>query len=329
MSYGKNLILSTGANFPQVGLGTWLSKPQEVEQAVEIAVRCGYRHFDLAYIYQNQHEVGAALKKVIPSVAKREEIFLTSKLWNTAHRASEVEKNLDETLKQLEVDYLDLFIIHWPSPFVPGTELWPTDPENPKDIHHDEEASLVETWKAMIALPKSKVRAIGVSNFTVNQIKGIIEATGVVPSVNQVEAHPFLLQEDLKNYCDSQNIIITAYGPLGGNLFGVPLLTEQKEIVEIANRLGATPAQVLIAWSAQRGYSVIPKSVREERIIANFQQITLSQEDHDRITALGKDKHIRYNRPFEFGQSALGLSWNIDMFDEEFEKNAKRKVRIK
>jgi L-glyceraldehyde reductase len=148
---------------------------------VEIAVRNNYRHLDLAMVYQNQDEVGAALKKVIPSVVKREELFITSKLWNSAHRPEEVEKELDETLKQLGIDYVDMYLIHWPIAFTPGRGLFPPHPTVPKEVEIDNSVTLVDTWKAMIALPKSKAKAIGVSNFSVEQLKGIIAATGVVP----------------------------------------------------------------------------------------------------------------------------------------------------
>ncbi|KAG6853663.1 hypothetical protein C0991_002461 [Blastosporella zonata] len=181
MSLGKHITLSTGAQLPQIGLGTWLSLPKEVEHAVEYAVRNGYRHLDLAMIYKNQDEVGAALKKVIPSVVKREDLFMTSKVWNSSHQPAEVEKELDETLSQLGTEYLDLYLIHWPIAFPPGNGLNPPHATKEGETAIDTQTTLTDTWKAMIALPKSKVRAIGVSNFTIEQLKGIIAATGVVP----------------------------------------------------------------------------------------------------------------------------------------------------
>ncbi|KIJ66071.1 hypothetical protein HYDPIDRAFT_181112 [Hydnomerulius pinastri MD-312] len=264
MSLGKVIPLNTGATIPQIGLGTWLSKPQEVENAVEIAVRNGYRHLDLAMIYQNQDEVGRALKKVIPSVVTREQLFITSKLWNSSHQPQVAEAELDETLKQLGLTYLDLYLVHWPAAFVPGNGLVPTKPGNDGEAHLDTETSLAETWRAMIKLRDTgKVKAIGVSNFTITQIQGIIDATGVVPAANQIEAHPLLPQDDLVAYCKEKNIHITAYSPLGNNLIGIPMLTENAAVQGVAAKLGATPAQVLVAWGAYRGYSVIPKSVQE------------------------------------------------------------------
>ncbi|KAL0955625.1 hypothetical protein HGRIS_001858 [Hohenbuehelia grisea] len=323
MSFGKVLSLSGGTTIPQIGLGTWLSKPKEVESAVEIAVRNGYKHLDLAMVYQNQDEVGAALKKVIPSVVKREDLFITSKLWNSAHQPQEVEKELDETLKQLGIDYLDLYLIHWPIAFPPGSGLFPPHATKEKEIAIDTVPSLVETWKAMIQLPKSKVRAIGVSNFSIPHLEGIINATGVVPVANQIEAHPLLPQDDLVEYCKKKNIHITAYSPLGNNLIGKPKLTDYPEVQEVAKKLGATPAQVLVAWGVYRGYSVIPKSVQEERIISNFKQIALGEEEYKAITKVGENNHTRFNIPFTYDPK-----WDINTFNEPVEKDATHQVKI-
>jgi len=323
MSFQKTITLSTGASLKQIGLGTWLSKPHEVENAVEIAVKNGYRHLDLAMIYENQTEVNAALKKVIPSVVKREELFLTSKLWNSSHQPAEVEKELDETLKQLGTPYLDLYLVHWPVAFVPGKGLVPPHPSKEGEAELDLKTTLVDTWKAMIALPKEKVRAVGVSNFTIEQIEGIIKATGVVPAANQVEAHPLNPQDELLEYCKQKGIHVTAYSPLGNNLVGKPKLTDYPAVIEIAQTKKASPAQVLIAWGAYRGYSVIPKSVQEERIKSNFQQVELTKEEYDAVTAVGKDNHLRFNIPFNYTPK-----WDINIFDEPEEKAASNKVNI-
>ncbi|KAF7980127.1 hypothetical protein HWV62_39555 [Athelia sp. TMB] len=323
MSFGKNITLSSGSILPQIGLGTWLSKPKEVEHAVEYAVRNGYRHLDLAMVYQNQDEVGAALKKVIPSVVKREELFITSKLWNSGHKSLKVaEAELDETLKQIGTEYLDLYLIHWPVAFPPGDGLFPKAAENEAKL--DLETSITDTWKTMIELKKTgKVKNIGVSNFTIEYIQGIIDATGVTPVANQIEAHPYLPQDALLEYCNDKNIHVTAYSPLGNNLVGLPKLTEHEKVKEIATRLGATTAQVLIAWGVYRGYSVIPKSVQEERIISNFKQVELSKEDYEAVSSIGHNNHVRFNIPHKYTPF-----WDINIFDEPEEKTANNKVKI-
>ncbi|CCM01021.1 uncharacterized protein FIBRA_03069 [Fibroporia radiculosa] len=319
MSHGKVVTLSTGQKLPQIGLGTWLSKPNEVQNAVEIAVRAGYRHLDLAMIYKNQDEVGRALKNVVPEVCRREDLFITSKLWNTSHKKELVERELDETLSQLGTDYLDLYLIHWPVAFRPGQELIPTGEDGWALL--DTETPLVETWRAMIELLKTgKVKAIGVSNCTVEHIQALVDATG---TVNQVEAHPLLQQDNLVAFCKEHNIHITAYSPLGNNMFGKDRLTEFPEVLEVAKKLSATPAQVLVAWGVYRGYSVIPKSVHKERLISNFQQVTLSQEDYEKITEIGKRAPTRYNMPFCYAPH-----WNINIFNDPAEQAAVHTPKI-
>ncbi|SJX64247.1 related to GCY1-galactose-induced protein of aldo/keto reductase family [Sporisorium reilianum f. sp. reilianum] len=323
MSLNKTLTLNDGNKIPQIGLGTWLSKPGEVENAVEIAVKAGYRHLDLAKIYQNQHEVGAALKKLIPSVVKREDLFITSKLWNTAHKPENVEAAYNDTLKELGLDYLDLYLIHWPVAFKEGADLVPKT-EDGKQTVLDRETSIVDTWKALIALQKAgKVKSIGVSNFTIEHLDAIIDATGVVPAVNQIEAHPLLPQDELVSYAKSKNLHLTAYSPLGNNLNGKTKIVDYPQVSEVAKAYNADPAQVLIAWGVKRGYSVIPKSVTESRIKSNFDQIELKDADYDKVTSLYTELgKVRFNVPY-----AYQPQWDVDVFGEESEKEAKFKVK--
>ncbi|KAJ1034769.1 hypothetical protein NDA13_001023 [Ustilago tritici] len=324
MSLNKSLTLNDGNKIPQIGLGTWLSRPGQVANAVEVAVKSGYRHLDLAKIYQNQEEIGTALKKVIPSVVKREELFITSKLWNNAHRPENVQAAYEETLNELGLDHLDLYLIHWPVAFVPGKDLVPKT-EDGKQTLIDRDVSIVDTWKALIELQKAgKVKSIGVSNFTIEHLDAIINATGVVPAVNQIEAHPLLPQDDLVAYAKQKNIHLTAYSPLGNNLSGKTKIVDYPQVSEVAKKYNADPAQVLIAWGVKRGYSVIPKSVTDSRIKSNFDQIELKDEDYDKVTSLYKElAKVRFNIPFTYAPR-----WDVNVFGEDVEKEATQSVKI-
>jgi len=325
MSLRKTVQLNNGISIPQIGLGTWLSKPHEVEQAVVWAVEAGYRHIDCAYVYENQQEVGDALKKVIPSLVRREDLFITSKLWNDAHHPSEVERQLDSTLSQLGTPYVDLFLVHWPVAFAQGHGKFPLRESKSDEVKIDTDTSLVDTWKAMLALRDTgKVKAVGVSNFTIQHLEAIIKATGERPAVNQVEAHPLLPQDDLVEYCRKQGIHMTAYSPLGNNLQGKRKFVDYPEVKEVAERLGVTAAQVLVAWGVARGYSVIPKSVNKDRIVTNFEQVTLNDEDYQKISQIGKENHLRFNIPITYSPK-----WSVNIFDEEIEKEAQAEYAVK
>ncbi|KAJ6488266.1 NADP-dependent oxidoreductase domain-containing protein [Mycena vitilis] len=335
MSSKETYTLSSGETIPKVGFGTWQAAPGEVGQAVVEAVKAGYRHLDLALIYENQTEIRKALNEVIPSVVQRDQLFITSKCWNSSHKPEEVQNELTQTLSELGLDYLDLYLIHWPVAFAPRIDpkkeakpgyhqlqLYPPQPGNDDEVELDLETSLVDTWEAMTKLSKDQVKHVGVSNFTIEHLEGITAKGRPVPVVNQIEAHPRLLQDDLKKYCDEKKIHITAYSPLGNNSIGEALLTENDVVTKIAGEKQATPAQVLIAWAVKRGYSVIPKSVNPDRIKSNFQQVGLSDDEYGRLNALG-DKPMRYNIPYRYKPK-----WDISLFDDKAEKEAKHKVKI-
>ncbi|OBZ89457.1 Aldehyde reductase 1 [Choanephora cucurbitarum] len=302
MSLNRKLTLHTGQEVPLVGLGTWLSKPDEVRKAVKYALENGYRHLDCAYVYCNEDEVGQGLRE---SGVPRDQVFITSKLWNTHHRKEYVKHNVKASLKALGVDYLDLYLVHWPVSFInPGKpEETPVVPNMeyliPKKdgVVQVETVDPIETWKAMEELvDEGYVKAIGISNFNIEKTQHILKHCRIKPAMNQVELHPGLQQPELIKFCHDNGIHVTAYSPLGNNVYGEERIVDDPIIVDIAKKLNKSPAQVCIAFAAQRGVVVIPKSVTPSRIEENFQDFVLSQEDFDAIASLGS-RNIRYNDP--------------------------------
>ncbi|CAK8675483.1 unnamed protein product [Clavelina lepadiformis] len=257
----------------------------QVEAAVECAIECGYRHIDCAYIYRNENEVGNAVaKKIKENKIKREDLFITSKLWNTFHKPDDVKPALMESLKLLKTSYLDLYLIHWPFAYENTGELFPKDKDG-NFIFSD--AHYVETWKAMEALQKEGlVRSIGVSNFNEFQLNKILKGGSIPPAVNQIELHPYLIQKELVNFCADQGIVVTGYSPFASPdrpwaEKGEPLLLEEPKLVAIADRLQKTVAQVILRYLIQRNVIVIPKSVTPHRIQSNFDVFGFQLTDED------------------------------------------------
>ena len=334
MSLGRTVKLNTGATIPQLGFGTWQAEPGQVEAAVFEALKAGYRHIDLAKVYGNQKEIAQAFKKAfggeVPGL-KREDVFITSKLWNSQHRPQDVAAALDDCLAELGLDYLDLYLVHFPVAFDessdPHNNLFPLQDKSDHpdgDVKILDSVSIVDTWKAMTQLPKEKARAVGVSNHTKAHLQALIDGTGVTPAANQIERHPRLLQSELIQYCKEKNIHVTEYSAFGNNMLGLPLLVQHETIKEIASANGATPAQVILAWAQVGGHSVIPKSVTASRIQENFKEIELSKEDFGKIEAIGTKEPRRFNIPY----IANKPRWPINIFGEPEEEKAPHKVIV-
>ena len=286
----NTIKLNSGALIPQIGLGTWKSNGEkDAYNAVLAALKAGYRHIDTAAIYLNEGQVGKAIRD---SGIPREEIFVTTKLWSTQHQ--EPEKALNESLQRLGLDYVDLYLMHWPvclgqSTVKDGNLLcFPKLPNGKRDIIVDS-WNFIKTWELMQLLPREKARNIGVSNFSINNLKQLMASPNfkVIPAVNQVEVHPRLPQHELIQWCREKGIQVEAYSPLGSA--DAPILSEPL-IINIAKRLNVTPAQVVISWHVQRGYVVLPKSVHADRIESNLQTFVLPEKDFNDISNLSKEK---------------------------------------
>jgi len=268
----STFTLNTGAKIPAIGLGTWQSKPSEVREAVKVALQRGYRHIDTALAYGNEEEVGQGIRD---SGVPREEIWITTKLDNPWHHR--VEDGITSSLRSLGTDYVDLYLMHWPSS---------TDPNDLKK--HLPDWNFVKTWQEMQKLPASgRVKNIGVSNFGIRNLEILLNdpSCKIVPAVNQIELHPNCPSPKLLDYCKAKGIHCTAYSCLGST--NSPLYKDET-LLKIAEAKGKTPQQVLLMWGLRRGTSVIPKSVTASRIGKNFELDgwELTPEEFQKLSSL-------------------------------------------
>jgi len=265
-----------------------------VETAVKEAISLGYRHIDCAAAYGNEAEVGAAIKeKIQDGTVKREDLFIVTKLWNNSHPVDLVEPALQKSLDLLGLDYVDLYLIHWPTAVQPGEAMFPRDANN-QLIYTDTDPK--ETWQGMEKCKASgKAKSIGISNFNAQQITDLLASCKVKPVMNQIEVNPYFVNEDLVKFCQSQDIQVTAYSPLGSTdrpwaSAKEPVILEDPKLKAIAERLGKSVPQILLRWLVQRGIIVIPKSVTPSRIKQNSEifDFTLSEGDMKLIVSFDR-----------------------------------------
>jgi len=286
-------LLRTGDVMPQVGLGTFLAEPGVVEHIVKSVLSdMDYLHIDTAWIYGNEDEVGTGLVDSIASgKIQRDQVWITTKLWNNSHAPEDVEAQCLEQMKSLKVDYLDLFLIHFPVAFVKDVKVATLST-------HIADIDIRETWKAMEKLVDSgKVKNIGISNFEINQMQHLMNMPGLkyVPQVNQIECHPYYQRNDIVRFCMQRGIAVTAHSSLGGS--GNPWVSQHKYkllddpvVTKIATDLGKSNGQVLLRWALQRGISVIPKSVNADRLKQNTDIFNFNISQDDMVALNGLDR---------------------------------------
>ncbi|MGO7485219.1 aldo/keto reductase [Rhizobium ruizarguesonis] len=283
---------------PVVGFGTLIPSPAATREAVRLAIAAGFRHFDCAERYLNEQVVGDALQEAFLSgTVSREEVFVTTKLWNTNHRPERVEPALDASCRRLQVDYVDCYLIHTPFAFQPGEDHDPRDEHG--NVIYDDQVSLIDTWRALESLVDGgKCRAIGLSDVTLPKLKLIVETARIKPAVVQIESHPYLPEWELLEFCKQEGIVLLAFAPLGHAM--EPNVLEDPVIQAIATRLNRTPAQVSLAWAAQRGTAFLTTSVTPHRIEENA-KISLLPDDAIREISERIETVIRFNSVVDTG----------------------------
>ncbi len=277
--------LNTGSgSIPALGFGTLIPDTAETITATRNALETGFRQFDSAERYRNEREVGLALQAGMAAEAiAREDIFVTAKLWNTNHRPERVLPAFEASLRRLGLEYVDAYLIHTPFAFQPGDEQDPRDQDG--NVLYDNGVTLVDTWRALESLvDRGRCRAIGLSDISLDQLVPLYESARIKPAVVQVEAHPYLPETELLQFCKEKGVVLLAFAPLGHGMRPGPL--EDPVITAIATDVGKTPAQVLLAWAVQRGTAVLTTTRSASRAKENFDISTLPEESFERINRI-------------------------------------------
>jgi len=287
------IALNNGSGaMPAVGFGTLIPDPVATRQATKAALEAGFRHFDCAERYRNEDAVGEAMQDVFKAGAiRREDVFVTTKLWNSNHRPERVAPAFEASLRRLRIDYADSYLIHTPFAFQPGDEQDPRDATG--QVIYDPGVTLVETWHALERLvDDGKCRSIGLSDISLERLEEVVAAARIKPAVVQVESHPYLPEWDLLDFCKQHGIILLAFAPLGHG--SLPKITDDPVITRIAERVGKTPAQVALAWAVQRGTAFLTTSTSPGHIQENF-AIDALPEDAMREMRDGIATNVRFN----------------------------------
>jgi alcohol dehydrogenase (NADP+) len=283
-SIKKSVLSHGGGRIPAVGFGTLIPDTAALTSAIRFALEAGFRHFDCAERYRNEREVGETLQAGLAAGGiAREEIFVTTKLWNSNHRPERVEPAFEASLERLRLEYLDLYLVHTPFAFHPGDEQDPRDENG--EILYDEGVTLLDTWRAMEALvDRGKCRSIGLSDISLNELLALYESARIKPAVVQVEAHPYLPETELLEFCKEREIVFLAFAPLGHGIRPGPL--EDPVILQTAERVGKTPAQVLLSWAVQRGTAFLTAPKTEARARESMTLAALPEDAFDEINRI-------------------------------------------
>jgi diketogulonate reductase-like aldo/keto reductase len=295
----KKIPLTHGSGaMPALGFGTLIPDPLATAQATKTALQAGFRHFDCAERYRNENAVGDAMTEVFRTgKIKREDVFVTTKLWNNNHRPERVKPAFEASLKRLRLDYADCYLIHTPFAFQPGDEQDPRDGRG--KVIYDPGVTLIDTWHALEHLvDEGRCMSIGLSDVSLENVREIFEAARIKPAVVQVESHPYLPQWDLLDYCQQHGIVMLAFAALGHGM--EPKLVEHPVITAIAQRVHKTPAQVVLAWAVQRGTALLTTSTKPSQIQENFDISTLPEDAMQEIRDKIAEK-VRFNVVVETG----------------------------
>jgi diketogulonate reductase-like aldo/keto reductase len=293
------MALNNGSGaMPALGFGTLIPDPVATRNATKMALEAGFRLLDTSERYRTEREVGEAMQEVFKGgKIKREDVFVVTKLWNTNHRPERVKPAFEASLKKLQIDFVDLYLIHTPFAFQPGTEQDPRDVNG--NVIYDQEVTLLDTWTALEDLLRDgRCKAIGLSDVSLEQVQHIIEAGRIKPAVVHVESHPYLPEWELLNYCKKNGIVLQAFAALGHS--SEPKLLDDPVVIAVARRVNKSPAQVLLAWAIQRGTALLTTSKTPSRIQENF-EVSMLPEDAMREISDGIKSRVRFNAVVETG----------------------------